>query len=85
MAGNKPRVPMLFLVGQTVAWNQLNAASAFISTNSSLAGTELVFVDGSSMRNDFRNVRTNAPVEGKFDLTIPKDFKLVEPLKSARK
>jgi outer membrane lipoprotein-sorting protein len=57
----------------------------FISTNSTLAGTELVFVDGSSMRNDFQNVGTNAPVAGKFDLSIPPDFKLVEPMKAGRK
>jgi len=57
----------------------------FISTDSTLAGTELVFVDGSSMRNDFQNVRTNATVQGKFDLTIPPDFKLVEPMKAGRK
>jgi outer membrane lipoprotein-sorting protein len=54
----------------------------FLSTNNlSLAGTELVFTDGSKMRNDFLNIRTNVPVEGKFDLTIPAEFKLIEPLK----
>jgi len=54
-----------------------------LSTNDlNLAGTELVFVDGSKMRNEFRNVRTNVPVEGRFDLSVPADFKLVEPLKN---
>ncbi len=57
----------------------------FISTDATLAGTELVFIDGSSMRNDFRNVRTNTSVEGKFDLTVPSDYKLVEPLKAGHK
>lgn len=57
----------------------------FISTNLSLAGTELVFVDGSTMRNDFRNVQTNADIAGKFDLTVPANYKLVEPMKAARK
>lgn len=57
----------------------------YVGTNSTLEGTELVFMDGSTMRNDFRNVRTNLPLEGKFDLTLPGDFKLVEPLKSQRK
>ena len=57
----------------------------FISTDLSLAGTELRFVDGSSMRNDFRNVQTNADVAGKFDLNLPPDYKLVEPMKAARK
>lgn len=46
-----------------------------------LTGTELLFVDGSSMRNDFRGVRTNADVAGKFSLEVPGDFKLVEPMK----
>jgi outer membrane lipoprotein-sorting protein len=69
-------------VGARKMMPQINV---FISTNSTLAGTELVFVDGSTMRNDFRNIRTNPPVEGKFDLTIPPEYKLVEPLKSARK
>lgn len=59
--------------------------NVFISTNSTLAGTELVFVDGSRMRNDFHDVRTNGAVEGKFDLTIPADYRLMEPFKAARK
>jgi outer membrane lipoprotein-sorting protein len=53
----------------------------FIAPKMTLAGTELVFADGSSMRNDFKNARTNAPAEGRFDLGIPPDFKLVEPLR----
>jgi outer membrane lipoprotein-sorting protein len=56
-----------------------------IQTNLTLAGTELVFADGSRMRNEFRNVRTNIPVSGKFDLAVPADFKLVEPLHGNRK
>jgi outer membrane lipoprotein-sorting protein len=59
--------------------------NVFISTDSTLAGTELIFVDGSSMRNDFREVRANAPVEGKFDLAVPPDFKVIEPLKPTPK
>lgn len=47
-----------------------------------LAGTELVFADGSRMRNDFRNIRTNAVVDGRFELSVPSGFKLVEPLRS---
>jgi outer membrane lipoprotein carrier protein len=50
-----------------------------------LAGTELVFVDGSSMRNDFRNVQTNADVAGKFSLVIPPGFTLVEPMKQGKR
>ena len=50
-----------------------------------LAGTELVFVDGSLMRNDFRNVQTNADVIGRFSLEIPPGFTLVEPMKKGRR
>jgi outer membrane lipoprotein-sorting protein len=57
----------------------------FLSTNLTLAGTELVFMDGSRMRNDFRHVRTNADVAGRFDLRVPPDFKMVEPLREGRK
>jgi outer membrane lipoprotein-sorting protein len=55
--------------------------NVLIETNLNLAGTELVFADGSRMRNEFHNVETNVPVEGKFDLAVPPGFKLVEPLK----
>jgi outer membrane lipoprotein-sorting protein len=57
----------------------------FISTNATLAGTELVFMDGSTMRNDFTNIRTHVDLTGKFDLVLPEGFKLVEPLKAERK
>jgi outer membrane lipoprotein-sorting protein len=50
-----------------------------------LAGTELVFADGSRMRNDFRNVMTNADVAGKFSLEIPPDFTVVEPMKQGKR
>ncbi|HVK57599.1 MAG TPA: outer membrane lipoprotein carrier protein LolA [Candidatus Kapabacteria bacterium] len=56
-----------------------------LTTNLVLSGTELVFIDGSRMRNDFSNVRTNVDVAGKFDLTVPATFKLVEPMKGSRK
>jgi outer membrane lipoprotein-sorting protein len=59
--------------------------NVLIHSNLTLAGTELVFADGSRMRNEFSNVRTNVPVEGKFVLSIPPDFKLIEPLKGLRK
>ena len=57
----------------------------FLSLNSTLAGTELVFMDGSTMRNDFRNVQTNVNVTGKFELGLPPEYKLVEPLKATPK
>lgn len=57
----------------------------FLSHDAMLAGTALVFADGSNMRNDFRNVRTNVPFEGRFNLAVPPDYQLVEPLKAGRK
>lgn len=54
-----------------------------ISTNLTLAGTELIFVDGSRMRNEFVNVRTNVDVGDKFEITVPEGFKVVEPMKGA--
>jgi outer membrane lipoprotein carrier protein len=50
----------------------------------SLRGTELQFVDGSSMRNDFKNAEINSQVDPqKFSPEIPVDFKVVEPLKKS--
>jgi outer membrane lipoprotein carrier protein len=46
----------------------------------SLAGTELVFMDGSRMRNDFTNVVVNAPLDEKmFQWRSPADFEVTEP------
>jgi outer membrane lipoprotein-sorting protein len=46
----------------------------------SLAATELVFVDGSRMRNDFSNSVANAPLdETLFQWKPPPDFKVTEP------
>lgn len=59
--------------------------NVLLHTNLTLAGTELVFIDGSRMRNDFRSVQTNADTSGKFDLNVPSDFKLVEPMKGRAK
>ena len=56
----------------------------FLRPNGELAGTELVFMDGSRMRNDFSHSETNAPVEGRFDFVLPADFKVVEPLKERK-
>jgi outer membrane lipoprotein-sorting protein len=52
-----------------------------LATNDfSLAGTELVFVDGSRMRNDFTHAVVNAAVdEHLFQWTPPADFKVTEP------
>lgn len=54
----------------------------FLDGELALAGTELVFADGSRMRNDFRNISTNASLAGRFDLTVPAEYKTVEPLRS---
>jgi outer membrane lipoprotein-sorting protein len=52
------------------------------TNNFSLASTELVFVDGSRMRNDFTNAVLNPTLDEKlFEWTPPPDFKIVEPLK----
>jgi outer membrane lipoprotein-sorting protein len=52
-----------------------------LSTNTFfLAGTELVLVDGSRMRNDFTNTVVNAPLDEKmFQWQAPADFKVTEP------
>ena len=53
-----------------------------LSTNNfTLAGTELFFVDGSSMRNEFYNVQTNVSISNQFDFQIPSGFKVIEPMK----
>jgi outer membrane lipoprotein-sorting protein len=59
--------------------------NVLLTTNLALAGTELQFVDGSRMRNDFRNVRSNVDTAGKFDLRVEPDFHLVEPMKGKSK
>ena len=52
-----------------------------IATNDfSLAGTELVFVDGSRLRNDFTRAVRNAALDEKlFDWQPPADFKVSAP------
>jgi len=52
-----------------------------LATNGfSLAATELVFVDGSRMRNEFTHVVANGTLdENLFDWKPPADFKVTEP------
>jgi outer membrane lipoprotein-sorting protein len=51
------------------------------TNNFSLASTELVFVDGSSMRNDFTNAVVNPALDKSvFGWTPPPDYKITEPL-----
>jgi outer membrane lipoprotein-sorting protein len=54
-----------------------------LATNDfSLASTELVFVDGSRMRNDFTNAVLNPTLDEKlFKWTPPPDFKITNPFK----
>jgi len=54
-----------------------------LATNDfSLAGTELVFVDGSTMRNDFTNAVVNPPIDKHlFEWKPRDDFKVVDPMK----
>jgi len=47
-----------------------------------LRATELEFADGSTLRNDFRDIQINPKVdESLFKSNIPSDYKVVEPLK----
>jgi outer membrane lipoprotein-sorting protein len=53
------------------------------TNNFSLASTELVFVDGSRMWNDFTNAVLNPSLDEKlFEWQSPLDYKMVEPLKN---
>ena len=53
-----------------------------LATNDfALASTEMVFVDGSTMRNDFTNAVMNPPVDANlFHWHPPADYKVTEPL-----
>jgi outer membrane lipoprotein carrier protein len=53
-----------------------------LATNDfSLASTELVFVDGSTMRSDFVNASMNPPLDEKvFHWTPPAEYKVTNPL-----
>jgi outer membrane lipoprotein-sorting protein len=54
-----------------------------LATNTfDLTSTELVFVDGSRMRNDFTHAVLNPKFDERmFDWTPPPDYKVTEPLK----
>ena len=66
---------------QAAAREVMPELRVILATNDfSLAGTELVFVDGSRMRNDFTNIAVNAPLDEKmFQWQAPSDFKVTEP------
>jgi outer membrane lipoprotein-sorting protein len=65
------------------ARKMMNEIRVGLATNAfELMGTELVFVDGSRMRNDFTNSVINPAFDGKmFDWKSGPDFKVTEPLK----
>jgi len=51
-----------------------------------LRATELVFADGSSLRNDFIEPQINPPIEpGMFQLDLGPDVKVSEPLNAKRR
>ncbi len=53
----------------------------FATNDFSLASTELIFPDGSGMRNDFKNAILNPPIdESAFAWKPDPDFKITEPL-----
>jgi outer membrane lipoprotein-sorting protein len=55
----------------------------FSTQDNSLRSTELVFADGSTMRNDFKDAKLNPKSEPNlFNPAIPGDYKVVEPLKN---
>jgi len=54
----------------------------FHTNNFTIATTEMKFADGSSLRNDFTNVVVNQPIPpGEFQMKLPPDYTVVEPLK----
>lgn len=53
-----------------------------LTSDFSLASTELVFVDGSTMRNDFTNGIVNPSIDKElFGWKPPDDFKVTDPMK----
>ena len=53
----------------------------FATNDLSLASTEMIFVDGSQMRDDFTNALLNPKLDMKeFEWRPPADFKVTEPL-----
>jgi outer membrane lipoprotein-sorting protein len=54
----------------------------FDTANFTLRGTELQFADGSTMRNDFKDPKSNPRIDDNlFAPQIPADYKVIEPLK----
>jgi outer membrane lipoprotein-sorting protein len=56
---------------------------AFGTNDFTLRATELQFADGSTMRNDFRNIALNPKIDPSlFSPKITGDFQIVQPMKS---
>jgi outer membrane lipoprotein-sorting protein len=54
----------------------------FHTNDFTIAVTEMKFADGSKLHNDFTNVVLNQPIEPKkFEVDLPPDYTVVEPLK----
>jgi outer membrane lipoprotein-sorting protein len=54
----------------------------FLRTNDfSMAANQLQFSDGSILRNDFTNTVKNPTLTNAFEMTIPTDYTVVEPMK----
>ena len=66
-----------------VARRMMPELSIGLATNDfSLVSTELIFVDGSRMRNDFTNAVLNPALDKElFEWSPPADFKVTEPMK----
>ena len=55
---------------------------AFATSDFSLRATELLFADGSTMRNDFTNAVMNPKLDDSvFAYDLDPTFKVIEPLK----
>ena len=56
------------------------------ATHATLQATELVFADGSSMRNDFSEAQINPPLDPQtFHLTLGPEVTVTEPLRNTKK
>jgi len=54
---------------------------SFRTNDFAIAATEMKFADGSSLRNDFTSVVRNQPIDpALFDVKLPPDYTVVEPL-----
>lgn len=58
-----------------------NVIIGFHTNDFSMASTEMKFGDGSSLRNEFSNVKMNVPIDPSlFDSKLPPDYTVTQPL-----